>query len=86
MVDFMVRESRAIVSGPLAIIRLGTCGTPKPDVPVGSIAVAKDTIMCYQNFEGFYDGKVKTKAIDYYHVTKPLDTDKELTDAVSENW
>lgn len=82
MVDFMVRESRAIVSGPIAIIRLGTCGTPKPDVPVGSIAVAKDTVMCYQNFEGFYDRKEKTKAIDYYHVTKPLNTDQALTESL----
>lgn len=82
MVDFMVREARAIVSGPLVIIRLGTCGTPKPEVPVGSIAVARDTIMCYQNFSGFYDGKAKTKAMDYYHVTKPLLTDQALTDSV----
>lgn len=83
MVDFMVRESRAIVSGPLAVVRLGTCGTPKPEVPVGSIAVARDAIMCYQNFDAFYDGLPKTKATDYYHVTKPLSTDKALTEQVS---
>eukprot|EP01127_Copromyxa_protea_P016468 TRINITY_DN489_c0_g2_i1.p1 TRINITY_DN489_c0_g2~~TRINITY_DN489_c0_g2_i1.p1 ORF type:complete len:300 (+),score=73.03 TRINITY_DN489_c0_g2_i1:324-1223(+) len=79
MVDFMVREARAIVDGPMAVIRLGTCGTPKPDVPIGSIAIARDSIMCYQNFDAFYDGKEKTKAADYYHITKPLNTDVVLT-------
>jgi uridine phosphorylase len=83
MVDFMVRESRAIVDGPLAIVRLGTCGTPNPAIPVGSIAIAKDSVMCYQNFDAFYDGQEKTKATDYYHLTKPLDCDPVLTEAVS---
>jgi hypothetical protein len=26
MMDFVVRETRAVVDGPMAIIRLGTCG------------------------------------------------------------
>ena len=26
MMDFFVRESRAIVTGPMAMIRYGTCG------------------------------------------------------------
>jgi len=83
MVDFFVREARAIVTGPLAIIRLGTCGTPKPDVSVGSIAVATDCVMCYQNFDAFFD-EPKSSALDYYHLTKPLPTDVELTQLLTE--
>src|SRR5262245_36989255 len=37
MMDFAVRELRAVTRGPLAIIRLGTCGTPQTHVSVGSM-------------------------------------------------
>lgn len=39
MVDFLVREVRAVVSGDLAIIRFGSCGSLSADLPVGSIGV-----------------------------------------------
>lgn len=32
--DFMVRESRAVVEGQMAVTRLGTCGILLPDVKV----------------------------------------------------
>lgn len=38
-IDFMVREVRAVVSGDLAIIRFGSCGSLSSDLPVGSIGV-----------------------------------------------
>jgi len=34
MIDFVVRETRAVVDGPINIIRFGTCGTPRSDVKV----------------------------------------------------
>lgn len=40
MMDFVVRECRAVVDGPMFIIRLGTCGTPRPEISVGSLIVA----------------------------------------------
>eukprot|EP00240_Pyramimonas_obovata_P005238 CAMPEP_0118933574 /NCGR_PEP_ID=MMETSP1169-20130426/12068_1 /TAXON_ID=36882 /ORGANISM="Pyramimonas obovata, Strain CCMP722" /LENGTH=415 /DNA_ID=CAMNT_0006876357 /DNA_START=95 /DNA_END=1342 /DNA_ORIENTATION=- len=40
MMDFVVRESRAIVDGHMAIARLGTCGILREDVSVGSVMVA----------------------------------------------
>lgn len=42
MMDFLVRETRAVVVGPMVIIRYGTCGTPSPKIPVGSIAIASE--------------------------------------------
>ena len=39
MMDFFVRESRAVVKGPMAIIRYGTCGGLHPDAFPGTIVV-----------------------------------------------
>ena len=38
--DFMVREARAVLDGQMAIIRLGSCGSVREDVHVGTVAVA----------------------------------------------
>eukprot|EP00238_Polyblepharides_amylifera_P002032 CAMPEP_0196585694 /NCGR_PEP_ID=MMETSP1081-20130531/51637_1 /TAXON_ID=36882 /ORGANISM="Pyramimonas amylifera, Strain CCMP720" /LENGTH=251 /DNA_ID=CAMNT_0041907319 /DNA_START=635 /DNA_END=1387 /DNA_ORIENTATION=- len=40
MMDFVVREARAVVEGGMAIIRLGTCGVLDDTLPVGSLIVA----------------------------------------------
>ena len=37
--DFVVREVRAVVNGPLAIVRFGTCGGLR-DVPAGAVVLA----------------------------------------------
>lgn len=38
--DFAVRESLAVVEGPVAIIRLGTCGVVQAPGMVGNLQVA----------------------------------------------
>lgn len=40
MIDFVVRETRAVVKGPMAFIRLGTAGSPHPDVVPGTVVCA----------------------------------------------
>eukprot|EP00899_Mesostigma_viride_P015371 jgi/Mesvir1/23835/Mv10640-RA.1 len=40
MMDFLVRESRAVVDGPMAFIRLGTCGILQPVAALGGFVVA----------------------------------------------
>lgn len=40
--DFLVREVRAVTTGPLRIIRLGSCAGLRPDLPVGTVAVATE--------------------------------------------
>mmetsp|Transcript_9702 Transcript_9702/g.16198 ORF Transcript_9702/g.16198 Transcript_9702/m.16198 type:complete len:303 (+) Transcript_9702:39-947(+) len=42
MMDFFVRETRAVVEGPMAIIRYGTCGGLTEAASAGSIVVATD--------------------------------------------
>ncbi|CAM9311028.1 unnamed protein product [Scytosiphon promiscuus] len=48
--DFFVREVRAVTTGPLRIIRLGSCAGLRPDLPVGTVAVAtKGSVFIRQN-------------------------------------
>ncbi len=48
--DFFVREVRAVTTGPLRIIRLGSCAGLRPDLPVGTVAVASEgSILVTQN-------------------------------------
>ena len=42
MMDFVVRECRAVVDGPMIMVRLGTCGTLDTNIKVGSIVVASE--------------------------------------------
>ncbi len=41
---------RAVVPGPIAIVRLGTCGIVHPDLNVGDVIVPDKAIMVQQNF------------------------------------
>jgi uridine phosphorylase len=40
MMDFFVRETRAVVKGPMAIVRFGTCGGLVSSASAGVVAVA----------------------------------------------
>ncbi|KAL0219113.1 hypothetical protein P9112_004766 [Eukaryota sp. TZLM1-RC] len=40
--DFVVREARHVVEGPMAVIRLGTSGSPRDDIPLGTVALASE--------------------------------------------
>jgi uridine phosphorylase len=42
MMDFFVREARAIVEGPMAIVRFGTCGGISDQSAAGTIVVAEE--------------------------------------------
>jgi len=56
MIDFVVRESRAIVDGHMAIARLGTCGILRDDVSVGSVMVAsKGSVFIRREPDAFSD-------------------------------
>ena len=44
--DFVVRECQAVVEGPLAMIRLGTCGALQPPAHLGNFLVASEGSVC----------------------------------------
>ena len=44
--DFVIRECQAVVQGPLAMIRLGTCGAIQPPAHLGNFLVASEGSIC----------------------------------------
>lgn len=58
MIDFFVREARAIVSGQMKIIRLGSCGTPQEKIAVGTLVVAKYAFGIYADHRPYSQRKL----------------------------
>lgn len=85
MVDFFVRECRAVVQGDLVIVRMGSCGSIGPDVPLGSVAVPLRSYGLTRNFDWFHPSTTdeERKATRPYHVSKPFDADRELHDSLT---
>mmetsp|Transcript_28616 Transcript_28616/g.52059 ORF Transcript_28616/g.52059 Transcript_28616/m.52059 type:complete len:290 (-) Transcript_28616:208-1077(-) len=56
MMDFAVREARAILDGPIAMARFGTCGVLQEWAGVGGVGVASDgSILVQRNYAAFKD-------------------------------
>ncbi|CAO3631083.1 unnamed protein product [Cunninghamella echinulata] len=53
MMDFFVRETRAVVEGDIAIIRFGSCGTLVDKAPVGSVIIPKGGYCIRRNLDYF---------------------------------
>lgn len=51
MVDLLLVQARAIVDGPIYIIRFGTCGSLHADVPVGCYALTNEAYGVRQSYE-----------------------------------
>eukprot|EP01102_Stenamoeba_stenopodia_P010361 TRINITY_DN3112_c0_g1_i1.p1 TRINITY_DN3112_c0_g1~~TRINITY_DN3112_c0_g1_i1.p1 ORF type:complete len:366 (-),score=95.27 TRINITY_DN3112_c0_g1_i1:36-1133(-) len=80
MIDFVVRETRAVVDGPMNIIRFGTCGTPRSDIKVGSMVVAsKGSVEITRNPDAFSLPPEQTNIKDCYRFSKPVTSDPELS-------
>ena len=57
MMDFFVREIRAVVPGPMAIIRYGTCGGLGPDAIPGTVVCASQgSSFVGRNYDYFRPG------------------------------
>ena len=50
MMDFFIREARAVVRGPMAVVRLGTCGCLQASVKVGNVSVADGAALVQRNY------------------------------------
>ena len=54
--DFIVRETRGVVEGPMAIVRFGSCGIVQAATAPGSICVATEgSISVTRNFDNFLE-------------------------------
>ena len=72
MVDLLVTQARAILEGPIYLIRFGTCGSLHEDVPVGCYAFSNKAYGIRQDYEN--------EGFPYELSTKPFEMDKELLD------
>eukprot|EP01040_Poterioochromonas_malhamensis_P003348 gene3350-3572_t len=91
MMDFFVRESRAIVEGPMAMIRYGTCGGISPEANQGKIALASQGsgfIMRNPDaFDQYYHGSPTDSRVsnDAYHFYNIAPADESLTNLLRKN-
>lgn len=79
MMDLFIREARAIVTGPMVIIRFGTCGGLSPQSLPGSVAVASlgAAYIC-RNPDHFLSANDSNKVAPYIYF-KPVAADAELS-------
>ena len=51
MAELMIVQARAVIDGPMTVVRFGTCGSLHADVPIGCFAVADKAYFVRQDFE-----------------------------------
>ncbi|KAI9336293.1 nucleoside phosphorylase domain-containing protein [Obelidium mucronatum] len=80
MMDFFVREVRAVTEGPLEIIRFGSCGSISPEAKVGMVAVATGSACATRNYNHF-DGVIKPKGTKSkpYLISRVVQPDIQLS-------
>ena len=82
MMDFVVRELRQVVSGPMAMMRYGTCGVISPYHKAGDVLVASKGA-CFIQTNGHEIAKgSKDKG---YTIFKPIKPDSVLSNQMIDN-
>ncbi|KAJ3076418.1 hypothetical protein HDU98_003281 [Podochytrium sp. JEL0797] len=80
MMDFFVREVRAVVEGPMDIIRFGSCGSISTAAKVGTLAVATEgSIAATRNFDHFTGSVPGSQP---YILSQPVRPDAGLSNAL----
>jgi len=77
MIDFLVRECRAVVDGTMCVIRYGTCGTPSPNIGVGSLVVSDSSVLVRRNPDHWLN-----ESISPYDISALVPADPTLTEAL----
>mmetsp|Transcript_8696 Transcript_8696/g.26744 ORF Transcript_8696/g.26744 Transcript_8696/m.26744 type:complete len:239 (-) Transcript_8696:406-1122(-) len=87
MMDFLVREARAIVDGPIVIVRYGSCGGLSVQAVPGTVCLNNSgSLYIQRNYDAFTAGPLRrciasmTGAYTFSDVVLP---DHEVGDAVS---
>lgn len=75
--DFLIREARQVIEGPMAMLRFGTCGAVNPSIVPGDIIIPKDCILVQQNYD--YDPKTE-KPENQFYISKECPGDEKLHD------
>lgn len=84
MMDFFVREARAIVEGDIVIVRFGSCGYIglEDKEALGKICVAPNAFSVTRNFDFFEIGSEMVDGIKPYRFSKVCKSDEGLTKLV----
>lgn len=84
LVDFFLREARAVIEGQMFVVRLGSCGSLDEKVGLGSVVVPRRSHGILRNYDYFHaDTTDEERAKDGpYHVTKGIDVADEVHDAL----
>lgn len=85
-VDFFLRECRAVVTGELIVVRLGSCGSIASQVPIGTVVVPKRSHAITRSWDYFHPTTTPEQRVSQniqpYQVSKPLDCDQGVHDAL----
>ena len=80
MMDFVVRECRHVVEGPMAIVRYGTTGLLRETLPPGTVVLASSSRMLSRN----YDYDPSTPVNEAYKLSRRIAADPLLTNTLKE--
>ncbi|KAG0344742.1 hypothetical protein BG004_004204 [Podila humilis] len=83
MMDFFVRECRAVVDGPMVMIRFGSCGSLS-DAAVGDICIPSSSYLVQRNFDYFVP-LAEDIGVKPYHMSRAYDADAEITKTLTKN-
>ena len=82
MMDFVLREVRAVTEGPLCVVRYGTCGgLQHARAGVGAVVVADESVMVQRNPDAFRRGGGATRGAPYA-VSRPVGAHPVVVDAL----
>lgn len=81
MMDFAVREMRALVDGDMVIIRLGTAGSPNKNCQAGTMAVSTECVRIEQNLANvdYSNPSAAVSWKDAFMISKPAPADSGLS-------
>ncbi|KAF7724674.1 hypothetical protein EC973_000846 [Apophysomyces ossiformis] len=80
MMDFFVRETRAVTSGPIAIIRFGSCGSLTERGPPGAVVVPRGGYCIRRNIDYFAAKPVNRELNEPYLVSGVFNADPAITE------
>ncbi|GAX77180.1 hypothetical protein CEUSTIGMA_g4626.t1 [Chlamydomonas eustigma] len=81
--DFVVRECRAVVEGPMAVVRLGTCGALQPPASLGQLIIAHSSINIRRNPDAWSDLSTASM-LPAYMFTLPVQADPHIVRLLAE--
>ena len=67
--DFLMREAREVLEGPMAVARFGTCGVIEEKVPAGDIIIPESAVYVQQNYD--YNHEVGQDDSKAFFISKP---------------